>query len=145
MAEAYLNAIGGDRFRAYSGGSHPNGKVNPFALEFLQKNRISASRARSKAWDEFAKPDAPHMDSVITVFDQAAGEACPVWPGRPTTAHWGVEDPASVEGTDEQRRASFMKALAVLQKRIGLLANLHLESLDKLATEQHLKLIGKEQ
>jgi arsenate reductase len=144
MAEAYLNAIGGDRFRAYSAGSHPSGNVNPFALELLQTNRISTKGANSKAWDEFAQADAPHMDIVITVCDQAAGEACPVWPGRPTTAHWGIEDPAAVEGTDEQRRAAFMKAFVVLQKRIGLLATLRLESLDKLATEQHLKLIGKE-
>jgi arsenate reductase (thioredoxin) len=144
MAEAYLNSIGGQRFRAYSGGSHPSGKVNPFAIELLQKNRISTTGARSKAWDEFAKPDAPHMDIIITVCDQAAGETCPVWPGRPLTAHWGVEDPAAVEGTDEQKRAALMKAFATVQKRISLLANLRLESLDKLATEQHLKLIGKE-
>jgi arsenate reductase (thioredoxin) len=144
MAEAYLNAIGGHRFRAYSAGSHPSGKVNPFALELLQKNRISTNGARSKAWDEFAKPGAPHMDIIITVCDRAAGEVCPVWPGRPMTAHWGVEDPAAVEGTDEQKRVAFMKAFAVLQKRIAILANLRLDSLDKLAMEKHLKLIGKE-
>ena len=145
MAEAYLNEIGRGRFRAYSAGSHPGGKVNPFALELLRKNRISTVGARSKAWDEFAKPRAPHMDIIITVCDQAAGETCPVWPGRPLTAHWGVEDPAAVEGTDEEKHAAFMKAFTTLQKRIALLASLRLESLDRLATEQHLKLIGKGQ
>ena len=145
MAEAYLNEIGRGRFRAYSAGSHPSGRVNPFALEMLRKNRLSVTGARSKGWEEFAKPGAPHMDIIITVCDQAAGETCPVWPGRPLTAHWGVEDPAAVEGSDEQKHAAFMKAFAILQKRIALLASLRLESLDRLATEQHLKLIGKEQ
>ncbi|MPZ46576.1 MAG: arsenate reductase ArsC [Betaproteobacteria bacterium] len=145
MAEAYLNEIGRRRFRAYSAGSHPSGRVNPFALEMLRNNRINVTGARSKGWEEFAKPGAPHMDIIITVCDQAAGETCPVWPGRPLTAHWGVEDPAAVEGSDEQKHAAFMKAFAILQKRIALLASLRLESLDRLATEQHLKLIGKEQ
>lgn len=145
MAEAYLNEIGRGRFHAYSAGSHPGGKVNPFALELLQKNRISAGDARSKAWDEFAGPGAPDMDIIITVCDQAAGETCPIWPGRPITAHWGVEDPAAVEGAVEQKRSAFMKAFATLQKRIGLLTNLRLESLDRLVVEQHLKRIGKEQ
>ena len=145
MAEAYLNEIGRGRFRAYSAGSHPSGRVNPFALEMLRNNRINVTGARSKGWEEFAKPGAPHMDIIITVCDQAAGETCPVWPGRPLTAHWGVEDPAAVEGSDEQKHAAFMKAFAILQKRIALLASLRLESLDRLATEQHLKLIGKAQ
>jgi arsenate reductase len=144
MAEAYLNAIGSGRFRAFSAGSHPSGKVNPFAAELLRKNRIGTESARSKAWDEFARPGAPHMDIIITVCDQAAGEQCPVWPGRPLTAHWGIEDPAAVAGTDEQKRAAFMKAFATLQKRVALLANLRLEALDRLAAEQQLKLIGKE-
>lgn len=144
MAEAYLNATGGGRFRAYSAGSHPSGTVNPFAIELLQKNRIDTESARSKAWDEFAQPGAPHMDIIITVCDQAAGEQCPVWPGRPLTAHWGVEDPAAVEGTDMQKRAAFMKAFATLQKRVALLANLRLEALDRLAMEQQLKLIGQQ-
>ena len=142
LAEAYLNSLGRGRFRAYSAGSHPTGKVNPFALELLQKNRIDTGGLRSKAWDEFAQPDAPKMDIIITVCDQAAGEACPVWPGTPITAHWGVEDPAAVEGDDEAKRTAFMKAFATLQKRVGLLANLRLDALERLAAEQALKRIG---
>jgi arsenate reductase len=144
MAEAYLNATGGERFRAYSAGSHPTGKVNPFAIDLLQKNHISTEGARSKDWDEFAKRDAPPMDIIITVCDQAAGEQCPVWPGRPLTAHWGVEDPAAAPGTDEQKRAAFMKAIATLQKRVALLINLRPEALDRLAMEEQLRSIGKE-
>jgi arsenate reductase len=144
MAEAYLNATGGERFRAYSAGSHPTGKVNPFAIDLLQKNHISTEGAHSKDWDEFAKRDAPPMDIIITVCDQAAGEQCPVWPGRPLTAHWGVEDPAAAQGTDEQKRAAFMKAFATLQKRVALLINLRPEALDRLAMEEQLRSIGKE-
>src|SRR5687767_10109812 len=129
LAEAYLNSFGHGRFRAYSAGSHPTGKVNPFALELLRKNRIDTAGLRSKAWDEFAKPDAPKMDIVITVCDQAAGEVCPVWPGTPITAHWGVEDPAAVEGDEETKRSAFMKAFATLQKRIGLLTSVRLDVL----------------
>jgi arsenate reductase len=101
LAESYLNEIGHGRFHAYSAGSHPTGKVNPFALQLLESNRIPTAGARSKAWDEFAKPGAPKMDFIITVCDQAAGEMCPIWPGKPVTAHWGVEDPAAV---DRRRR-----------------------------------------
>ncbi len=144
LAEAYLNAIGRGRFRAYSAGSHPSGKVNPFAEELLQRNRMSTEGLRSKAWDEFAKPGAPQMDIIITVCDQAAGEMCPVWPGQPVSAHWGVEDPAAVTGSDEARRAAFLNAFGVLQKRISLLTALRLESLDRLAQEQRLAQIGKE-
>ena len=144
LAEAYLNSIAHDRFRAYSAGSHPTGQVNPFALEFLERNRIPTAGLRSKAWDEFAKPGAPQMDIVITVCDQAAGEVCPVWPGQPVTAHWGVEDPAAAAGEEATKRA-FMKAFAVLQKRIALLASLSLDSLGRLAAEQQLRRIGQEQ
>lgn len=144
LAEAYLNVFGNGRFHAYSAGSHPTGRVNPFALELLERNRISTLGVRSKMWDEFAKADAPHMDFIITVCDQAAGEVCPVWPGRPMTAHWGVEDPAAVQGDDETKRAAFMKAFAVLQKRIMLLVNLPLKSLDAMALEQKVRQIGKE-
>lgn len=144
LAEAYLNSIGCGRFRAYSAGSHPAGRVNPFALELLERNRISTAGLRSKAWDEFAEPDAPQMDIIITVCDQAAGETCPVWPGQPVSAHWGVEDPAAVVGSDELRRAAFVKAFAVLQKRVALLTSLRLELLDRLATTQQLKRIGIE-
>lgn len=144
LAEAYLNATSNGRFRAFSAGSHPTGKVNPYALELLERNRVSTAELRSKAWDEFAKPGAPQMDIIITVCDQAAGEMCPVWPGQPVTAHWGVEDPAAVQGTDEEKRSAFMKSFGVLQKRISLLTAMRLESLDRLAQEQRLKQIGKE-
>jgi arsenate reductase len=144
LAEAYLNALGRGRFLAFSAGSHPTGKVNPFALELLERNRLPLRELRSKAWEEFAKPDAPQMDIVITVCDQAAGESCPVWPGRPITAHWGVEDPAAETGPDEAKRAAFMRAFSILQKRIALLVNLRLEALDRMATEQRLKQIGRE-
>ncbi len=144
LAEAYLNSIARGRFRAYSAGSHPNGKVNAFALELLERNRLPTAGFRSKAWDEFAQPDAPGMDIVITVCDQAAGEMCPVWPGRPITAHWGVEDPAAAEGDDDTKRQAFMQAFAVLQKRIALLTSLRLEALDELAVKQELTRIGTE-
>jgi arsenate reductase len=117
--------------------------VNPFALELLQRSNISAQGVRSKGWDEFAKPDAPQMDFIITVCDQAAGEVCPVWPGKPLTAHWGVEDPAAVTGSDDGKRAAFKKAFAVLQRRISLLLNLRTELLDDLAMQQRLTQIGK--
>lgn len=144
LAEAYLRSIGHGRFNAYSAGSHPTGKVNAFALELLEKGRVPTAELRSKAWDEFAKPGAPQMDIIITVCDQAAGEVCPVWPGKPIAAHWGVEDPAAVQGDDNVKRAAFMKAFATLQKRIGLLTSLKLEVLDRIAAEQRIKEIGKE-
>ena len=144
LAESYLNSIGRGRFQAYSAGSHPTGKVNPFALDLLQRNRIATEGLHSKAWDEFDKPDAPQMDFIITVCDQAAGEVCPVWPGQPVTAHWGIEDPASQTGDDATKRAAFMRAFSILQKRIALMTSLRLEALDRLATEQHLKQIGTE-
>jgi arsenate reductase len=144
LAESYLNSIGRGRFRAFSAGSHPSGKVNPFALELLDRNRIPADALRSKAWDEFAKPGAPKMDIIITVCDQAAGELCPVWPGQPVTAHWGIEDPAAVSGDDETKRAAFIQAFATLQKRIALLSSLRLESLDRTAAEQQLERIAPE-
>jgi len=143
LAESYLNSIGGARLRAFSAGSHPGGKVNPFALDLLERNRMPTEGLRSKAWDEFAKPGAPQMDIIITVCDQAAGEVCPIWPGQPMTAHWGVEDPAAVTGDDETKRAAFMKAFSVLQKRVALLSSLRLEALDRMAAEQQIKQIGK--
>ena len=145
LAESYLNAIGRGRFRAYSAGSFPAGRVNPFAIELLERNRIPTDGLRSKPWDEFAKPGAPQMDIIITVCDQAAGETCPVWPGHPVTAHWGVEDPAAQTGDDDAKRAAFMRAFSLLQKRIALLVNLRLEALDRMASEQHLRQIGQEQ
>jgi len=143
LAEAYLNNRGRGQFRAYSAGSHPAGKVNAFALELLAKNRINTEEFRSKNWDEFAKPGAPVMDFVFTVCDQAAGEMCPVWPGQPVTAHWGVNDPARVDGTDAEKRKAFMKAFAELSTRINLLLNLPLDKLDRLALKKKLDEIGK--
>jgi arsenate reductase len=143
LAEAYLNARGRRRFTAYSAGSHPTGKVNPFALEILEKNRIDTSNLRSKSWDEFAKPDAPRMHFVFTVCDQAAGEVCPVWPGQPVTAHWGVDDPAKVKGPEAVKRQAFMRAFAVLSTRINLLLNLPLDKLDRLVLKSKLDEIGR--
>jgi arsenate reductase len=118
LAEAYLNSAGKGRFKAYSAGSKPGGKVNPLALELLTKSRIDTSGLRSKSWDEFAWPGAPKMDFVFTVCDNAAAEPCPYWPGQPVTAHWGVGDPAAVQGSDEEKRAAFRKAFTTLAGRI---------------------------
>jgi arsenate reductase len=118
LAEAYLNAAGAGRFRAYSAGSHPNGKVNPLALELLESKRISTRGLRSKSWDEFAKPGAPKLDFVFTVCDNAAGEVCPLWPGQPVKEHWGVPDPAAVQGSDEEKREAFLAAFTRLSTRI---------------------------
>lgn len=143
LAEAYLNAAGRGQFIAYSAGSHPAGAVNLIALELLRKNRIETENLRSKSWDEFAVPGAPEMDFVFTVCDQAAGEACPLWPGQPMTAHWGVDDPAKVEGTDEEKRKAFMRAFSALSTRINLFLNLPLAKLDRLALTKRLKEIGQ--
>jgi arsenate reductase len=143
MAEAYLNAAAGGRFSAYSAGSHPGGKVNPFALELLQKNRIDTSALRSKSWDEYARPGAPELHFVFTVCDNAAGETCPLWPGQPMTAHWGVADPAAVEGSDEVRRKAFLRAFTELSTRINLFLNLSLHKLDRLTLQRRLREIGK--
>jgi len=143
LAEAYLNNKGRGQFKAYSAGSHPAGKVNPFALELLAKNRIGTDGLRSKSWDEFAQPGAPAMDFVFTVCDQAAGEMCPVWPGQPITAHWGVDDPARIESADAEKRKAFMKAFAELSTRINLFLNLPLDKLDRLAIGNKLDDIGK--
>lgn len=143
LAEAYLSSAGRGRFKAYTAGSHPTGKVNPFALELLAKNRIDASGYRSKSWDEFAKPGAPKLDFVFTVCDSAAGEVCPIWPGQPITARWGVQDPAAVTGTDEEKRKAFLKAFTELSTRINLLLALPLEKLDRLVLKQKLDEIGK--
>ena len=118
LAEAILNHLGRGRFRAYSAGSHPTGKVNPFALEILREMGVPVEGAQSKAWDEFASPDAPKIDYVITVCDNAAGEACPAWPGTPAKAHWGIADPAAAQGTDDEKRAAFREAATILERRI---------------------------
>jgi len=143
LAEAYLNASGRGRFHAYSAGSHPAGMVNPYAIELLAKNRLETAGLRSKRWDEFAMPGAPRMDFVFTVCDQAAGEVCPVWPGQPMSAHWGVDDPARVEGSDEQRRKAFLRAFSELSTRINLFASLPLHKLDRLALKKRLDDIGR--
>jgi arsenate reductase len=143
LAEAVMNHLGRGRFRAYSAGSHPTGRVNPFALEELRRLRLPVDGLRSKSWDEFAAPDAPALHFVFTVCDNAAGEACPLWPGQPVTAHWGVEDPAAVTGTDDQKRAAFQQALRSLSRRIELFLSLPLEKLDRLALQQRLAEIGR--
>jgi arsenate reductase len=124
LAEAYLNAAGKGRFVAYSAGSHPAGKVNPFALELLRSLGIPTMGLRSKSWEEFAAGGAPRMDAILTVCDSAAGEVCPVWPGRPITAHWGVADPAAATGNDDDKRKAFAAAFAALKERIDRLLSL---------------------
>lgn len=143
LAEAYLNSAARGRFAAYSAGSQPAGKVNPFALELLRKNRLDTDGLRSKNWDEFARPGAPQMSFVFTVCDNAAGEVCPIWPGQPMTAHWGVPDPAAVQGTDEEKRKAFLKAFTELTTRINLFMNLPIGKLDRLALKKKLDEIGK--
>ena len=146
LAEAIMNnlAAGGGRFRAYSAGSLPKPHPHPMALELLRKNHIATESLRSKPWDEFAEPGAPKLDFVFTVCDQAAAEPCPVWPGQPTTAHWGVPDPAAAEGSDEDRRRAFFDAFVALRRRIELFASLPISSLDKLALQERVREIGKQ-
>ena len=143
IAESLLNQLGAGKFRAYSAGSHPAGAVNPKALVLLQRNRFPTSELRSKKWDEFASPGAPHMDFVLTVCDKAAGEVCPLWPGQPMSAHWGVPDPAAVQGTPEQVDKAFTDAFLVLQRRITLFLNLPMDKLEKLSLLQELHTIGR--
>ncbi len=142
LAESLLNYWGKARFEAYSAGSHPKGQVHPLAIEVLRRNRLPTERLRSKSWDEFAGPDAPPLDFVFTVCDAAAAEVCPAWPGQPMTAHWGIVDPAAVEGTDEERERAFNKAFRELDARIKIFANLRLDMLDRLALQQQLDAIG---
>ena len=143
MAEALLNFWGRGRFQAFSAGSHPKGDVHPLALDVLHRNRIPADTARSKSWNEFATRDAPPLDFVFTVCDRAAEEACPVWPGQPMTAHWGVYDPAAIEGTDDEKRRAFNKAFRELDARLKIFTSLRLELLDKLALKRQLDEIGR--
>jgi arsenate reductase (thioredoxin) len=142
LAEAYLNYKGRGRFRAYSAGSHPTGKINQGAIDLLERLQIPTEGLRSKAWDEFALPGAPPLDFVITVCDNAAGEVCPVWPGQPITAHWGVADPAHVEGAIERANA-FREAFRVLSRRIDLFTNLPVDSLDRMALRKEVRDIGE--
>jgi arsenate reductase len=145
MAEAILNnpAISRGRFKAYSAGSHPSGNPNPFALAQIGSVGLPLDGLRSKAWDEFAQPGAPKMDFVFTVCDNAANEVCPVWPGQPMTAHWGLPDPAAVGGSDEQKRRAFAEAFRHLAHRINIFTCLPLDKLDRLSLQQKLKEIGK--
>ncbi|MBI5923811.1 MAG: arsenate reductase ArsC [Betaproteobacteria bacterium] len=143
LAEAILNHLGRGQFRAYSAGSHPAGKVNPFAIELLSKQGLAVSDLRSKSWDEFAVPGAPHLDFVFTVCDNAAGEVCPIWPGQPMTAHWGIEDPAAVEGSDENKRRAFTKVFGEMGRRISLFINLPFTKLEGMALKRKLDEIGQ--
>jgi arsenate reductase len=143
MAEVLMNHLSRGRFHAHSAGSHPAGEINAFTLELLHRQDLPIDRLHSKSWDEFAKPDAPAMDFVITVCDKAAGEVCPVWPGQPMTAHWGFEDPAAAQGDDNQRRKVFMKVFVEIARRIELMLALPLEKLDRLALERKVRAIGQ--
>jgi arsenate reductase len=143
MAEVLLNAMGKGRFRAYSAGSHPKGRVHPLTLELVATNRMLTAGLRSKDWAEFAKPGAPPLDFVITVCDNAAGEVCPVWPGQPMSAHWGIPDPAAVEGSEELQHKAFFTAYSQLSNRISIFVNLPLAKLDRLTLQKKLDEIGK--
>jgi protein-tyrosine-phosphatase len=143
LAESLLNQLGKGRFHAYSAGSHPAGQVNPLALELLEKNHFDTSGLRSKPWDEFARPDSPGLDFVITVCDKAAGEACPVWPGQPMTAHWGIPDPATAEGSDAVKRRAFVDAMNQMQRRISMFVSLPFQTLDGMKLQQAVRDIGK--
>ena len=144
LAEALANHVGHGRLQAFSAGSQPSGQVQPMALEVLERVGVPTDGLRSKSWDEFGVDGAPQMDIVITVCGNAAGETCPVWPGHPVTAHWGVDDPAAVAGSEEQRRDAFVEALKVLRHRIDLLLSLKPEALDRLALQGRLAEIGQQ-
>jgi arsenate reductase len=143
LAESILRKEGRQLFRAFSAGSQPKGAVNPLAIKVLNSLDFPTEGLRSKSWEEFARPDAPVMDFVFTVCDNAAGESCPVWPGRPMTAHWGIEDPAEVEGTDLQKEAAFIAALRYLKNRIAVFTSLPLGSIDRLSLGTRLRDIGR--
>jgi protein-tyrosine-phosphatase len=142
LAECVLNRLGQGRFHAYSAGSHPRGTVHPFALDLLRRQNFKVDQLRSKSWEEFATPDAPKLDFVITVCDNAAGEVCPIWPGQPMTAHWGLPDPAAVEGSETVQRVAFSDTLRMLNNRIGIFVNLPLDKLDRFSLQNRLRAIG---
>lgn len=142
LAESILNQIGHGRFKAYSAGSQPNGIVNPYVLDLLRQQGLPTEGLRSKRWDEFATVDAPKLDFVFTVCDNAAGEVCPVWPGQPMTAHWGIEDPALAEGDEAARRHAVSMAFRLLNRRIALFASLPIGKLDALSLQNELNTIG---
>lgn len=143
LAEALLSHLGRGRYIAHSAGSHPNGVVNPFALSTLQTLHLPSDGLRSKSWDEFAQPGAPALDYIFTVCDNAAGEVCPLWPGQPMTAHWGLPDPAAVEGSDEVKARAFMDTALALKRRIELMLALPVATLDRMAIQRELKHIGQ--
>jgi arsenate reductase len=143
MAEAIMNHKGREHFTAYSAGSRATGRIRPEAIKLLQEARLPTENLRSKNWDEFAKPGAPHLDFVFTVCDSAAKEVCPIWPGQPMTAHWGIPDPAAIAGMPEQIERAFRDAFMILERRISLLLCLPLPSIDKLAIQKEIDRIGK--
>jgi len=143
LAEALLNYRGRGRYQAFSAGSHPKGDVHPLAIDTLRKHHVPFETPRSKSWNEFAKPGATVMEFVFTVCDNAAGEVCPVWPGQPITAHWGISDPAAVPGSDEEQRRAFTKAFRELDTRIQLFTSLRMDSLDRLAIKREVDSIGR--
>jgi len=143
LAESFLNQLGKGRFRAFSAGSRPVGRVNPFALELLEKNHFPTGELRSKSWDEFAQPDAPPLDFVVTVCDNAAGEVCPVWPAQPMTAHWGIPDPTAVEGNDDVKRHAFVETMSQLQRRLSAFVSLPFHTLDNMKLQQAVRDIGR--
>lgn len=143
LAEAILNREGRGRFRAFSAGSHPKGAVHPYALDLLRNLNFPTEGLRSKSWDEFTGPDAPRLDFVFTLCDSAAAEPCPVWPGQPMTAHWGLPDPAAVEGSEALRRAAFAETCRLLHNRIGIFVNLPIAALDRLSLQRRIEAIGR--
>jgi len=143
LAEGILHALGEGRFRAHSAGSHPKGEVHPLALATLERLHLPCIGYRSKSWDAFAQPDAPPLDFIFTVCDNAAGEVCPIWPGRPMSAHWGVSDPAAVEGSEAQQRKAFLDAALILKRRIELFLSLPLQRLDAMSLQRELHGIGQ--
>ena len=143
LAEALVNTWGAGKFRGFSAGSFPKGAVHPIALELLNQMKLSTEGLRSKSWDEFAQPGAPSLDFIFTVCDNAAGEACPIWPGHPVTAHWGIDDPAAVAGSDAEKRLAFRRAFEALEKRIKAFTSLPLASLDSVQIKQRLDEIGR--
>jgi arsenate reductase (thioredoxin) len=145
MAESVLSRLGAGRFHAFSAGSHPGGTVNPLALDALARLKLPTEGFRSKSWDEFAAPGAPPLHFVFTVCDKAAGEVCPVWPGQPITAHWGVADPVAVQGSETERRTAFKSALVTLSRRIELFLSLPLDKLDRMALKERLARIGRDE
>jgi len=144
LAESLINALGHGKFRGFSAGSFPKGRVHPMAIELLKRLNLPMEGLRSKSWDEFAAPGAPPLDFIFTVCDNAAGEVCPVWPGKPVTAHWGIADPAAVEGTDADKARAFHRTLMELETRIRLFTALPLASLDRMKLQEALRAIGKQ-